>query len=93
MTRLASVTNNHVALECACGHRPIVLVTKFTEKYGLEANVNNVIAKAPSSVCNSKNIKENRIVFVGNSGFALELRIIAKRTLLDDKKEANLKKS
>ena len=72
MTRLASITNNHLALECACGHKAIIPVTKFIEKYGLEANVNDVIAKARCFVCNSKNIKESRIIFVGNSGVALE---------------------
>ena len=54
MTHLASITNNHLALECACGHKAIVPVTKFIEKFGLEANVNGIIAKARCSVCKKK---------------------------------------
>ena len=43
-------------------------VTAFIKKFGLEATVDEVVAKARCSKCRLKNMAENRIVFVGGSG-------------------------
>ena len=43
-------------------------VTAFIKKFGLEATVDEVVAKARYSKCRLKNMAESRIVFVGGSG-------------------------
>ena len=71
MTRLASITYNHFSFECCCGHTSLVPVTAFIKKFGLEATVDEVVAKARCSKCRLKNMAESRIVFVGGSGEAM----------------------
>ena len=78
-TRLASITNNHFNFECCCGYTSLVSVTAFIKKFGLEAIVNEVVAKARFSKCRLKNMAESRIVFVGGSGQAV-LRTATKQT-------------
>jgi len=71
MTRLATITNNHISFECICGHTSLVPVIAFIEKFGREAELNDVVAKARCSHCRIKNQAESRIVFVGGSGQAM----------------------
>ena len=71
MTRLASISNNHFSFECPCGHTALVPVAEFIKKFGLEARVDEVLAKARCSRCRMKNVAESRIVFVGGSGQAM----------------------
>jgi hypothetical protein len=71
MTRLASITNNHISFECKCGHTSLIPVTAFIEKFGREAELNVVVQKAQCSHCRIKNNAESRIVFVGGSGQAM----------------------
>ena len=71
MTRLASINNTHFSFECCCGHTSLVPVTAFIEKFGLEATVDEVVAKARCSKCRLKNMAKSRIVFVGGSGQAM----------------------
>ena len=49
----------------------MVTVTAFIKKFGLEATVDEVVAKARCSKCRLKNMAESRIVFVGGSGEAM----------------------
>ena len=46
-------------------------VTAFINKFGLEATVDEVVAKARCSKCRLKNMPESRIVFVGGFGQAM----------------------
>ena len=71
MTRLATITNNHISFECKCGHTSLIPVTAFIEKFGREAEVNAVVAKTRCSRCRIKNNAESKIVFVGGSGQAM----------------------
>tara|TARA_B100000787_G_scaffold18308_1_gene12778 strand:+ start:505 stop:795 length:291 start_codon:yes stop_codon:yes gene_type:complete len=71
MTRLATITNNHISFECKCGHTSLIPVTAFIEKFGREAELNDVVTKARCSRCRIKNQAESRIVFVGGSGQAM----------------------
>jgi hypothetical protein len=65
LLRLATITNNHISFECKCGHTSLILVTAFIEKFGREAEVSAVVAKACCSRCRIKNDAESGIVFVG----------------------------
>jgi hypothetical protein len=71
MTRLATITNNHISFECKCGHTSLIPVTAFIAKFGQEAELNEVVTKARCSRCRIKNNAESRIVFVGGSGQAM----------------------
>ena len=71
MTRLVTITNNHIGFECKCGHTSLIPVTAFIEKFGREAELNEVVQKARCSRCRIKNNAESRIVFVGGSGQAM----------------------
>ena len=46
-------------------------VTAFIKKFGLEATIDEVVAKARCSKCLLKNMAKSRIVFVGGSGQAM----------------------
>ena len=65
MIRPATITNNHISLECKCGHTFLIPVTVFIEKFGREVKLNVVVQKARCSRCRIKNNVESRIVFVG----------------------------
>lgn len=72
MTRLASITNNHLALSCdLCGHSALLPVTAAIEAFGLDATVQHVASRARCSRCKAKGQNTFRIVFVGGSGEAL----------------------
>ena len=64
MIRPATITNNHISLECKCGHTSLIPVTVFIEKFGREVKLNVVVQKARCSRCRIKNNVESRIVFV-----------------------------
>jgi hypothetical protein len=61
-----------------------VPVTAFIKKFGLEASVDEVVAKARCSKCRLKNMAESRIVFVGGSGQAMLGTATKQSTLLSD---------
>ncbi|MDG2405985.1 MAG: hypothetical protein P8M25_13830, partial [Paracoccaceae bacterium] len=59
-----------ISFECICRLTSVVPVTAFIEKFGREAELNEVVTKARCSPCRIKNQAESRIVFVGGSGQA-----------------------
>ena len=67
MTELQSISNNHILLECACGHSAKVPVSLFIEKYGKDAILNDVVKNARCTHCKTKDNAESRIIFVGGS--------------------------
>lgn len=71
MTQLASITNNHIAFMCSCGHSPNVPVVDLITKYGREVTVAEVMRRAKCSSCNLKGRFEFRIIYIGGSGEAM----------------------
>jgi len=72
MTRLASITNNHLALSCdLCGHSAMMPVTALIEVFGREATVQHAAKRARCSRCKVRGQNTFRIVFVGGSGEAM----------------------
>jgi hypothetical protein len=72
MTRLASITNNHLSLTCSvCGHSALLPVTTAIEVFGREAPVQHVVKRARCSRCKAKGAVSLQIVYVGGSGEAM----------------------
>ena len=46
MTQLASITNNHIALMCGCGHWKNVPVVDLIATHGREITVKEVVSRA-----------------------------------------------
>jgi len=72
MTRLGSITNNHLALSCdLCGHSALIPVTALIEAFSREATVQHAASRARCSQCNVRGKNAFRIVFIGGSGEAM----------------------
>ena len=68
---LRSIYQNHLALNCLCGHVGIVAVRDLMLKYGGETTVDAVEKAARCSRCRGKNITSTQIIYVGNSELAM----------------------
>jgi hypothetical protein len=72
MSRLGSITNNHLALECSlCGHTAQVAVVDLISALGRECSVQDAARKARCSRCHAKGHATFRIIFIGGSGDAM----------------------
>lgn len=72
MTRLASITNNHLALKCKmCGHTSLLPVQLLIDRLGRETNVHDAVAKLRCSHCKIKGKASFVITYVGASGEAM----------------------
>ena len=72
MTRLASISNNHLALTCdLCGHTNLVAVQTLIEHLGKETTVHHAVTNCRCSNCQVKGKASFRIVFVGGAGDAM----------------------
>ena len=72
MTKLASITINHLAFQCdLCGHNGEVAVTSLIEVLGGEMNVCDVSKRARCSRCHVKGQNTFRILYIGASRDAM----------------------
>jgi hypothetical protein len=72
MTKLASITNNHLALKCeACGHQSMIAVKGLIDRLGREISVHDVVKKMRCSECKTKASASFVITYVGSSGEAI----------------------
>jgi hypothetical protein len=72
MTKLASITKNHLALKCeACGHQSMIAVKGLIDRLGREISVHDVVKKLRCSACKTKGQASFVITYVGESGLAL----------------------
>ena len=68
MTRLASITNNHLGLKCEmCGHSSLLPVKLLIDRLGRETNVHDAVSKLRCSNCKVKGKASFVITYVGNS--------------------------
>ena len=72
VTTLSSITQNHLSLECECGHSSLLPVSQLLETLLPETTVHQVADRARCSRCKRKGFIEMRIVYVGASHVALE---------------------
>ena len=72
MTRLASISNNHLGLQCGlCGHNSLLAVQLLIDRLGRETNVHDAVAKLRCSSCGAKGKASFVITYVGSSGEAM----------------------
>ena len=72
VTTLSSITQNHLSLECECGHSSLLPVSQLLETLLPETTVHQVADRARCSRCKRTGFIEMRIVYVGASHVALE---------------------
>ena len=68
---LRSIYQNHLILNCLCGHVGKVAVKDLITKYGSDITVDAVEKAARCSRCKGKNITSTQIIYVGNSELAM----------------------
>lgn len=72
MTRLASITNNHLGLQCeACGHNSLLAVKILIDRLERVANVHDAVKRLRCSSCGARGKASFVITYVGGSGEAL----------------------
>ncbi len=72
MTRLASITNNHLALTCdLCGHSAHMPVKALIEAFGMDMDARDAARRARCTRCRVKGQNTFRIIYVGGSGEAM----------------------
>ena len=72
MTRLASITNNHLGLKCEmCGHSSLLPVKVLIDRLGRETNVHDAVERLRCSSCGAQGKASFVITYVGGSGDAL----------------------
>ena len=71
MTKLFSISDNHLVLNCRCVHVGQIAVADLIEVYGGDVEVVAVERAARCSRCKAKNIASSQIIYVGGSFEAL----------------------
>ena len=64
MTKLKTIINNHMSLECHCGHRKLVSVKELISKLNPSATIYEVVRKAKCSHCDTIGVADFRLLYV-----------------------------
>ena len=64
MTQLHTISNNHMSLECRCGHRKLVSVKELISKLNPTATIYEVARKAKCSHCDTRGANDFRLRYV-----------------------------
>ena len=68
MTRLASISNNHLGLQCdLCGYNSLLAVQLLIDRLGRETSIHDAVRKLRCSNCGAKGKASFVISYVGNS--------------------------
>lgn len=72
MTRLGSISGNHLSITCkVCKSHKMLPVKPLIDRLGWEARIQDVVPNLRCSSCKAKGQVTFQIVFVGGSGEAL----------------------
>jgi hypothetical protein len=71
MTKLGSISNNHLAVMCQCGHSANLPVVDLIARYGREKSVSELTRKFRCGECGARGQNTFRIIFIGGSGEAM----------------------
>ena len=71
MIVLRSIYQNHLLLNCLCGHVGKVTVKDLITKYGADITVDAVEKAARCSRCKGQNITSTQIIYIGRSELAM----------------------
>ena len=64
MTQLRTISNNHMSLECRCGHRKLVSFKELINRLSPTATIYDVARKAKCSHCGTKGVADFRLLYV-----------------------------
>ena len=64
MTKLQTISHNHISLECRCGHGALVSVKQLLEKLQPYITVQQVVAKARCTKCGALGAQDFRLHYV-----------------------------
>jgi len=64
MTQLQTIINNHMSLECRCGHSKLVSVKELISRLSPTATIYEVARKAKCSHCDTKGVADFRLLYV-----------------------------
>ena len=64
MTQLQTIINNHMSLECHCGHSKLVSVKELINRLSPTATIYEVARKAKCSHCGNKGVSDFRLRYV-----------------------------
>ena len=64
MTELQTISNNHMSLECRCGHRKLMSVKELISRLSPTATIYEVARKAKCSHCDTKGASDFRLLYV-----------------------------
>ena len=71
MIVLRSIYQNHLVLNCLCGHVGKIAVKDLITKYGGDITVDAVEKAERCSRCSGNNITSTQIIYIGNSELAM----------------------
>ena len=71
MTKLSSIADNHLVLNCCCGHVGQIAVSDLIEVHCGDVNVDAIERAARCRRCRTKSITSMQIIYVGSSEIAL----------------------
>ena len=71
MTLLWSIQNNHIVLNCRCGHVGVIAVQELIDVLGEDIELDLVVRSARCSRCRYKLISSVQIIYVRGSEYAL----------------------
>ena len=71
MIKLSSIADNHLVLNCRCGHVGQIAVSDLMEVYGGDVSVDAIERAARCRRCRTKSITSMQIIYVGSSEIAL----------------------
>lgn len=72
MTQLQAIINNHMSLECHCGHSKLVSVKELINRLSPTATIYEVARKAKCSHCDTKGASDFRLLYVFYMFFTLD---------------------
>ena len=72
MVLLWSIRNNHIVLNCRCGHVGIIAVQELIDVLGKDVELDKVGRSARYSNCGFTRISYVQIIYVGASEYALQ---------------------
>ena len=71
MTKLSSIADNHLFLNCRCGHVGQIAVSGLIEVHGGDVSVDAIERAARCRRCRTKSITSMQIIYLGFSEIAL----------------------
>ena len=72
MTKLSSIADNHLVLNCRCGHVGQIAVSGLIEAHGGDVSVDAIERAARCRRCMTKSITSMQIIYIGYRGTALQ---------------------